>query len=146
MFWHLNLRLISSQLRHYFAILVVMSMVFNSTAAVIGSAWAVSNAQQYATDDTMMICTGSQFKWISTEEYFSKGEMVFIDPPNDAPTSVDNLQCSFLYVAEQYIDNNVLPAQIDKGIAYQAKALAIAQRPYTAFAYNSAQTRAPPHV
>ena len=123
-----------------------MSMVFNSTAAVIGSAWAVNNAQQYATDDAMMICTGSQFKWISTKDYFATGEMVFIDPPNDAPISVDNLDCSFLYVAEQYIDSHVLPMQIDKGIAYQAKALALAQRPYTAFAYSTAQTRAPPYI
>ena len=123
-----------------------MSMVFNSTAAVIGSAWAVNNAQQYATDDAMMICTGSQFKWISTEDYFATGKMVFIDPPSDAPTSVDNLDCSYLYIAEQYIDKDVLPTLIDKSIAYQAKAIVIARRPYTAFAYSTAQTRAPPFV
>jgi len=32
-------------------------MVLNETVAVIGSAGAVNNAQQYATDDAMMICT-----------------------------------------------------------------------------------------
>jgi hypothetical protein len=121
-------------------------MVFNGTVAIIGSAWAVNNAQQYATDDAMMICTGSQFKWISTQDYFTTGEMVFIDPPSDAPSSVDNLDCSFAYTAVQYIDNDVLPTLFDKNIAYQAKARAIAQRPYTAFAYSTAQTRAPPYI
>ena len=123
-----------------------MAMVFNGTVAVIGSAWVVNNAQQYATDDAMMICTGSEFKWISTQDYFTSGEMVFIDPPTDAPSSVDNLDCSFSYLAEQYLDKTELPTQVDKSIAYKAKALALAQRPYTAFAYSTAQTRAPPTV
>jgi hypothetical protein len=119
-------------------------MVFNGTVAVIGSAWAVNNAQQYATDDAMMICTGSEFKWISTEDYFSSGEMVFVDPPTNAPTSLENLDCSFSYLAEQFIDNTDLPPQVDFGIAYDATALTLAQRPYTSFAYLNAQTRAPP--
>jgi hypothetical protein len=133
-------------LRHYFSILVAIAMIFNGTIAVIGSAWAVNNAQKYATDDAMMICTGSQFKWISTEDYFSTGEMVFIDPPTDAPKNIDNLNCSFLYIAEQYIHKDVLPVLPDRNIAYQALTRAIAQRPYTAFAYSTAQTRAPPIV
>lgn len=121
-------------------------MVFNGTVAVIGSAWVVNNAQQYASDDAMMICTGSQFKWISTEDYFTTGEMVFIDPPTDAPTSIDNVDCSFSYLAEQFTENTDLPVHLDRNIAYKAKALALAQRPYTAFAYSTAQTRAPPIV
>jgi hypothetical protein len=121
-------------------------MVFNGTVAVIGSALIVNNAQQYSTDDVMMICTGSQFKWISTEDYFTTGEMVFIDPPADAPQSVDNVDCSFVYLAEQYTNNLALPVQVDKSIAYQAKVLNLAQRPFTAFAYSTAQTRAPPIV
>lgn len=121
-------------------------MVFNGTAAVIGSAWVVNNAQQYATDDAMMICTGSQFKWISSEDYFATGKMVFIDPPTNAPNNIDNLDCSFSYLAEQYTESHVLPTLVDKNIAYQTYALAIAQRPYTAFAYSTAQTRAPPTV
>jgi hypothetical protein len=36
--------------------------------------------------------------------------------------------------------------QVDKSIAYQAKVLNLAQRPFTAFAYSTAQTRAPPIV
>ena len=51
------MQLISSHLRYYFSILVVIAMVLNETVAVIGSAGAVNNAQQYATDDAMMICT-----------------------------------------------------------------------------------------
>lgn len=121
-------------------------MIFNGTVAVIGSSWVVNNAQRYATDDAMMICTGSEFKWISTVDYFASGEMVFIDPPTDAPASVENVDCSFSYLAEQYTDISNLPAQLDKNIAYKAKALALAQRPYTAFAYRTAQTRAPPIV
>ena len=140
------LRYISSKLRQFFSVLVVIAMIFNGTAAVIGSAWAANSAQQYATDDTMMICTGSQFKWISATDYFASGEMVFVDPPTDAPASVDNLDCSYLFLAEQHIDDNSLPKLIDPNIAYQAMVMAIAQRPYTAFAYNTAQTRAPPQV
>lgn len=121
-------------------------MLFNGTVAMIGSTWVVSNAQQYATDDAMMICTGSQFKWISSEDYFTTGEIVFIEPPTDAPTNVDNLDCSFSYLAEQYTDKTELPTQVDKNIAYQAKAIVLAQRPYTAFAYSTSQTRAPPTV
>jgi hypothetical protein len=121
-------------------------MVFNGTVAVIGSALIVNNAQQYSTDDVMMICTGSQFKWISTEDYFTTGEMVFIDPPADAPQSVDNVDCSFVYLAEQYTNNLAVPVQVDKSIAYQAKVLNLAQRPFTTFAYSTAQTRAPPIV
>ena len=68
-----------------------------------------------------MICRGNQFKWIATEEYFATGEMVFIDPPDEAPHSIDKLDCTYVYLAEQYTDNPELPVQVDKVLLTKQK-------------------------
>lgn len=133
--------------RRYTAALIAIAMLFNSTFAVMGSAWLVNTAQQYANDDTMMICMGSQFKWVSTFDYFENNELVFVEPPADAPVNLESVECPYLVIAEQYTDDHTFPKLLHQNIAsYKAKKLALDQRPYTAYPYAAAQTRAPPFV
>lgn len=132
------------RLRKKCTALVILALLFNSTAPLLASTWAVNEAQQYATDDAMMICTGSTFKWISTAEYFDSGQVVFIDPPANAPTNLQSLDCSFEYISDQHTDQTNVSYQDNISIAYKATVLTRAQRPYTSFAYLTAQTRAPP--
>jgi hypothetical protein len=122
----------------------MLALVFNSTAPVLASSWKVNNAQQYSSDDAMMICTGSTFKWISTQAFYDLGQMVFIDPPADAPHHIDNLDCSFEFISDNEKQSINDTNSYTLNLAYQAMATVRAQRPYTAYPYQSAQTRAPP--
>ncbi|MDN4502738.1 hypothetical protein QX776_10000 [Alteromonadaceae bacterium BrNp21-10] len=134
--FHLFRRLLSS--------LLMLVMLFNSTASVLAAAWITDDAQQYAGEDKILICTGSSFKWISESAFFESNQLVFVDAPADAPAELQQIDCSYKYLSDLYTDlPNMLDSSIDH-IAYQALNSRLAQRPYTAFAYQSAHSRAPP--
>lgn len=136
--------MILKPLRKYAALLVIIALFFNSTASVLASAWSVNTAQQYATNDAMMICTGSTFKWISVKDFYESGQINYIEAPADAPDNIRNVDCSYSYIAEQYTNSTYTPFSLVDFIAYQATTLDRIQRPYTSFPYSTAQTRAPP--
>ncbi|WP_235312760.1 hypothetical protein [Paraglaciecola algarum] len=113
---------------------------------MLASSWKVNNAQQYASVDAMMICTGSTFKWISATDFYELGKVIFIDAPADAPDNIHNLDCSFVYINDHDKQKTHDLINTVKNIAYRASVLTLAQRPYTAYPYQTAQTRASPLV
>jgi hypothetical protein len=106
----------------------------------------MQNAQQYASDDIMMICTGSEVKWISTDAYFNLDEVVFVEPPEHAPDITSQVDCTNKSLSDLQ-GKGALSHSVDAQLlAYHALVSSIEQRPYTAFAYLTAQTRAPPSI
>lgn len=141
----MSLYYLFKQLRKRVTAFVVLALIFNSSAQVLASSYAVNNAQQYADEDSMMICTGSTFKWISTSAYFELGKVVFIDPPLNAPEDINEIDCSFEYLSDQQANTSLVYALLDDFIAYNATVITRAQRPYTSYPYQTSQSRAPPH-
>ena len=126
--------------------LVILSLVINSTAAVLIAAWKVEKAQSFAGQDAMMICTGKTFKWVSLSAFEELGELKFIEPPENAPESVHEVDCSYSYLADNQSDNQHSLQDIQSYAAYKALTARLAQRPYTAFPYQQALSRAPPRA
>ncbi|MDO6841902.1 hypothetical protein Q4602_20665 [Paraglaciecola chathamensis] len=128
----------------FISVLVMLALMFSSTATVLAASWQVNQAQQYASDDAMLICTGSQIKWISTQAFFDTGDMVFIDPPTDAPAELGQMECPNQFLSDHYTEVLSIVKLDDNTIAYKALVSRLARRPYTAYAYQTAQSRAPP--
>ncbi|MGJ8680015.1 hypothetical protein [Paraglaciecola sp.] len=124
----------------------MLALIFNSTAPVLASSWKVNNAQQFVSDDAMMICTGKSFKWISTQAYYDLGELVFIDPPADAPSDISNIDCAYGFILDHEKQTKQDPATLSQRVAYQTNVLSLAKKPYTAYPYQTAHTRAPPLI
>lgn len=100
--------------------------------------------QQQTFDDAELICTGKQMKWISVSLSYQASQFVFIDAPEEAP------EVNHLCPNETLTEPNHLLATnsvtvLQQYVSYRAKVSQLVQRPYTAFPYTHAQTRAPPH-
>lgn len=128
------------------SVFTILALLFSSTVPAIAASWNVNNAQQYVSDDAMLICTGSTFKWISTVDFYASGKLTFIEPPADAPNNIDNLDCSNVYIndPDKQPLQSILLNQIL--VRYQAIELDRLQRPFTSFPYQTAHSRAPPII
>ena len=123
---------------------VILTLIANGSIAVLAASWQVEQAQKYASDDAMLICTGSTFKWISQSVFFDTGEFSFIEPPEDAPETVHQVDCSYSYLADNQSDQTFESFLSAEFVAHNSYVARLAQRPYTAFPYQKAQPRAPP--
>lgn len=130
--------------RSIYVVFIIIALIFNGTATVIASSFSAHKAIQYASGDAMMICTGNTLKWISQSAFFETGNVVEIDPPKDAPDNIEQTDCSYSFLSEQFTDELTIPKLEGPSLAYYHKAAAIAQRPYTSFQYQTSQSRAPP--
>ncbi len=124
---------------------VILALIFNSSLQVLASSYALDHAQQYANEDSMMICTGSSFKWISTSAYFDLGKIVYIDPPKNNSEKITEIDCSLLHLSDPQSLTPSISSLLDDFVAYKATAISLAKRPYTSYPYKTSQSRAPPH-
>ncbi len=130
--------------RPFLTFILVVALIFNGTVSVLAASWTASQAQQYASGDEMLICTGNTFKWISQRAFLETGEFVPIEPPADAPAQISEVDCSNQYLSDLQTDNSFVVSIPENDLVARAKTLRLAQRPYTAFPYQKAQSRAPP--
>lgn len=126
--------------------MLVLALVFNGTVSVLAASWTASQAQQYAGEDQMLICTGNTFTWISQKAFFETGEFVPVEPPENAPAAMSEVDCSNQYLLDLQTDNELAATLPENEVVARAKTQRLAQRPYTAFPYQTAQSRAPPQL
>ena len=136
-----------SWLRKIQSAFLLFVLIFNSTFAVLASSYNTNQAQYYANNDAVLICSGTSFKWMSKSAFIEQGRVVYIEAPNDVPSEFHQVKCSYAYLADLHTDNISvdLNTQIDD-IIYHALVITIAKRPYASFTYLAALSRAPPQL
>ena len=125
---------------------IILSIFVNGTLAVFFASWQVLQLQKYVSDDAMLVCTGDQFKWISQTIYLETGQFSFIEPPADAPDKIDQVDCSYSFLADNQSDLLNLPVVTQKASSYKNHVARLVQRPYTSFPYQQGLSRAPPDM
>ena len=129
---------------HYYLCLV---LALQGTFAVVVQHDRLANIQANTTGDVELICTGAQMKWISLPLTEELGQFVFVEAPEEfAELPLDNLcpqgTLAEVQSAAGLVSHSIL-VLFDRYRGYAADQL---QRPYTLFAYQKAQSRAPPFV
>lgn len=134
-----------SWLRKIQSAFILFVLIFNSTFSVLASSYNTNQAQHYAINDAVLICSGTAFKWMSKSAFIEKGLVVYIDAPEDVPSEYHKVKCSYAYLADIHTDDLSVNSNTQKSdIVYQALVLTIAKRPYTSFPYSTNLSRAPP--
>lgn len=134
-----------NSLRNVQSAFILFVLVFNSTFSVLASSYNTNKAQYYADSDAVLICSGTSFRWMSKSAFMEKGLVVYIDAPENTPNEYHQVKCSYAFLADLHTDDISIAANPQKSdIVYHALQLSIAQRPYTAFPYLKALSRAPP--
>jgi hypothetical protein len=83
-------------------------------------------AQGFADEDRVLICTGSTYKWISLATFELTGKVEFLDPPENAPSNLQEIKCSYAFLADPNPDTlwpttqppAVLPVNTNTAIGY----------------------------
>ncbi|GLR71528.1 hypothetical protein GCM10007852_24360 [Agaribacter marinus] len=124
---------------------IVTSFNLSSAQSIAGALNLINPSNK--NNDVMLICTGSQTKWISESIYLNTGKIVELslstDLP-DLPKSVHSVDCSFDPIVEPTFEQMTMNTVQVKWIAYKALIQTLSQRPYTAFPYTRSLSRAPP--
>ncbi|GGD55126.1 hypothetical protein [Lacimicrobium alkaliphilum] len=127
------------------ALLALLLLLFNLTVAPLSASRTLSAAQTYAGDDKVLICTGRDMKWVDMAASLSRGQFVFVDPPEQLPEPLQQVKCS----AGLLLDNSTIMAGNAALIPSQKITLAA----FSLFSsaplndrYNKALSRAPPFI
>jgi hypothetical protein len=92
-------------LQKYIALSVLIALLFNSVGSFIAASSMLTYAQGFADEDRVLICTGSTYKWISFSTFELTGKVEFVDAPENAPTNLKEIKCSYAYLADPNPDN-----------------------------------------
>ncbi|MCC2617137.1 hypothetical protein LJ739_12865 [Aestuariibacter halophilus] len=110
------------------------------------NASALNTIKQWQFADIELICTGTTMKWVSVSQSQLAGEFVYVEAPAVvADIDLDNL-CPMQLQGE--LPSGLTPApvaQLDITLTYQVQQARLLAHPYTFFAYQHGQSRAPPH-
>lgn len=132
---------------HIMCVLFCLTLLTQVVLAPLVAQSQMSNLRSLTSnnDEVMMICSGTEIKWISKLVYLQTGKVEFVAEPQDVPTETSNFECpnSLLvkFSAEMSIFETTAKIKWQQFIAVFE---ALLQRPYTSFAYQVRQPRAPP--
>jgi hypothetical protein len=87
-------------MRKYIALSVLIALLFNSVGALFAASSMLTYAQSFADEDRVLICTGSTYKWISLSAFEVTGKVVFVDAPENTPANLQEVKCSYTYLAD----------------------------------------------
>ncbi len=131
--------------RYFLSLLLCLSLLSQHAMALSLASYAVSTAKAQQGEDIELICTGADMRWISLSQTELAGEFVFIDldEHQEADTSVPCI--NKVQADTQSTTLHTLSAlSVTIITAFNAHIERLAQRPYTAFPYAKALSRAPP--
>ncbi|WP_289029148.1 hypothetical protein [uncultured Paraglaciecola sp.] len=120
------MRKLVKKLRKNIVFTLILSLLFNGVASLYVSASMVSHANDFADQDSVLICTGTSYKWMSLSVYEQTGKVKYIDPPENSPENLSDLNCTYGYLSDSkyhgFIFNNlgdlVRPADSNLSIRY----------------------------
>ena len=101
--------------------------------------------QQQTFGDVELICTGKQMKWVSLSLSFQANQFVYVDAPEQAP-EVNHLCPNETFTEPSHLITTAGVTLLHRFVSYRAKIAQLIQRPYTAYPYQTAQSRAPPII
>lgn len=119
-------------------------MLLNSVAVPLTASWQMQQAQAWQSDDIVLICSGRSMQWVSLSATEQAGHFVYVDPPDDAPAQFSEFSCTSACLMDMPYTPQQSAEYCIEQIAYVAKQQRLLQRPYTAFPYQKALSRAPP--
>lgn len=97
--------------------------------------------------DAMLICTGTSMRWASQQVFMETGKLEFIEPPVEVTSNTAEVECSNSFLVK--LSSDLMPysaLHLPNWQKYLATVQTLAQRPYTAFPYQTSLSRAPPLV
>ena len=123
-----------------------MLLALQNGLAVFAQNDQLSTLKSSAPEDLELICTGSEMKWISLSQSHTLGQLVFVDFEGDSTTDYSmDVACPDGLLSDKPsfmgTPNVDLAAHF---VAYAHYIIQLYQRPYTLFAYLTAQPRSPP--
>lgn len=125
--------------------LLILTLSIQNALALGLSSAQMMHYKTFAQGDFSLVCTGTEMKWISLSKTHTKGQFVFVDNPlvdDDVQLNCTNHILSDLpHTIQTNSDQLTVPS-----LRYHALQLRLFQRHYTAFAYQTKQTRGPPHI
>jgi hypothetical protein len=83
----------------------LLALLFNSVGTLFAASSMLRYAQGFEDEDRVLICTGSTYKWISLSTFEQTGKVEFVDAPENAPTSLKEIKCSYAYLADPNSDS-----------------------------------------
>jgi hypothetical protein len=95
----------SRQFNRSITVTILIVLLFNSIGSLFAASSMLSAAQRYADEDSILICTGSTYQWISLKTFELTGKIEFVDPPENAPAEFKDLKCSYAYLADPTVHN-----------------------------------------
>jgi hypothetical protein len=120
-------------------------MLFNSVGSLFAASSMLSYAQGFADEDRVLICTGSTYKWISLSTFELTGKVEFVDAPENAPSTLQEIKCSYAYLADPNPDNLWLTKQLNDTLPITSSvAIGYFGAIYATARHQLALTRAPP--
>ncbi|MEM0912393.1 MAG: DUF2946 family protein [Pseudomonadota bacterium] len=124
---------------------VLLSLFLQQGMFLLTSAININTAQANASDDAMLICSGSEYQWISQAAFMESGNIVYLSAPdNGSHSEKHSLDCGFqcLSLQDNFIHQTAKTLAIVN--AYEQALLRLLQRPYTSYPYRHSLSRAPP--
>ncbi|MEP0356063.1 MAG: hypothetical protein ABJH06_05980 [Paraglaciecola sp.] len=105
---------------------VIFALLFNAIASLYVSASILNHTKDFAGEDSVLICTGTSYKWMSLSVYELTGKVEYIEPPENTPHNSQDIRCVYGYLSDaNYHDlaiNNVghlvTPIDVNFNIRY----------------------------
>jgi len=91
--------------RKYIALSVLVALLFNSVGSLFAASSMLTYAQGFVDEDRVLICTGSTYKWISLSTFELTGKVEFVEAPENAPSNLQEIKCSYAYLADPNPDH-----------------------------------------
>lgn len=138
-------------MKSLFTLLVCLTLLLQNAMALGLAAVSMEKTQQFTTqfndsnNDIELICTGSTMRWISLSATEHAGEFVYVSV-DISKIPVKHVDCtnSLLSDLPNAVKSPEFSLPLITFVSYNNLATAIAQRPYTAYAYAAPLSRAPP--
>ncbi|ALM92780.1 hypothetical protein [Alteromonas stellipolaris] len=138
-------------LKSLFTLLVCLTLLLQNAMALGLAAVSMEKAQRFTTEfndssnDIELICTGNTMRWISLSATEHAGEFVYVSV-DISKIPVVHIDCTNSLLSD--LPNAVTAPDFSLPlitlVRFNNLATAIAQRPYTAYAYATGLSRAPP--
>ncbi|MFW8589910.1 hypothetical protein ACOI22_03815 [Glaciecola sp. 2405UD65-10] len=124
------------------SLFLLIILLFNQCLASIANANQFTHAVNKVDDSVLVICTGSQVKYISSVDYFKFGKIVEVNSNLDTEQKplcpVENTLQALDLVSEPY------SLLCSYRTSLSLKSLSLPVKPYTFTPFNLATARAPP--
>lgn len=121
---------------------VLCILLFNQCLAAVANAQQFSSAANKLDDNTLVICTGSEIKFISSIDYFEFGKIVEVAPSVDADLTIKCPVDTALQASDVQHNSLEIVHQSRAKLSFERHYLR--ESPFISIAYNIALTRAPP--